>query len=1002
MFDATHIDRRKGILLPAFLCSICTVNRSYASKRIRDQASSYDELRCSANIVCKHSRFPNTMTFDPYDDSPLFDDPAERLLVGLNPAQRMAVTHKDGPLLVLAGPGSGKTRVVTHRIAWLLLNGVKDSQIAALTFTNKAAEEMKTRLARLAPGNRVWIGTFHRFCAYLLRYYAQYVGLEENYAIYDVDQCKKLLESVVPKNSLPNGVDIQKIASAISWAKNALVTPDVYCGKEGSLLGRVVEDAYPAYQAALKKANAVDFDDLLLHIATLLKKNPQIRANLDYRFRYVLVDEYQDTNLVQYMIARALSVDYPNLAVTGDPDQSIYGWRGANIQNILNFEQDFEDAKVVRLEQNYRSDKSVLRVADFLIKHNVYRKDKELFTENKEGEPPRIVLCLDQQEEAETIAAEIAAEIAAGRRKAKDYAVFYRINALSRNLEYALKRYNVPFQLVRGLEFFNRKEVKDICSYLQLVYNPNDVVSFKRVVNLPARGVGNVSLARLESYAESANTTLLEAARAAGKIGGISTRVQKSLQKFVALIDKLRKSAADNDDLEIILSVLLNETKYVDYLRNSIKTEEDEQRLENVQELLSEVREYDADYAQIQKENEESALFPEQVPKIDKLGRFLEQIALVNDVDSWNADDDRVSLMTLHAAKGLEFPVVYLIAVEDGVIPHERSFHDKRQLEEERRLLFVGLTRAKEELRISRTRFREFRGSFSPSSSSRFLFEFPKQGVDKYDSIEEWFKDVREKIASDPECKLVVPKLFQRKEGTSQRQSLWEEGIERAAYVDNASELDGYTVRFSGSSPFNRRRAFNNPSSDYTNAECVDEPSADDYSQERNDKFDAMDEQPSDESVYFNEETNGELVRSEDVYMEETPKKRVVLPDSFDEETTPDFADFDETEASTLRRKRKPKTKKTLSPNALSVGSSLSSEPISGDHKSEAGLCPLTVQVNSFVRHKKFGVGVVKKISGPSFDRIAVVSFLSGVGQIELPLSDPDLSLVAVGRGARK
>ena len=417
---------------------------------------------------------------DIYDDR--YDDPRNRLLVGLNDAQREAVTHIEGPLLVLAGPGSGKTRVVTHRIAWLLLNGVRDDQIVALTFTNKAASEMKSRLDRLSPGNRVWIGTFHRFCAFLLRRYAGEIGFEENFVIYDADESKKLLETLLPsKSSLPKGVDAQSVANAISRAKNELVDPGDYVAKRGSELGRLVEDVYPEYQRELKRANAFDFDDLLFHVATLLHDRPELRAALDARFRFALVDEYQDTNLVQYVIARALSQDYPNLAVTGDPDQSIYGWRGANIKNILNFERDFPDAKVVFLERNYRSDKSVLRLADNLIKHNSFRKDKDLFTENKEGVAPRVVQCLDQQEEAEIVAAEIAGEIAAGKRSAKDYAIFYRMNALSRNLERALKRYGVPFQLVRGLEFFNRKEVKDLCAYLQLAHNPSDSVSFRRI-----------------------------------------------------------------------------------------------------------------------------------------------------------------------------------------------------------------------------------------------------------------------------------------------------------------------------------------------------------------------------------------------------------------------------------------------------------------------------------------------------------------------------------------
>ncbi len=907
-------------------------------------------------------------------DSPINNSSEEivdPLLVGLNDAQRQATTHKDGPLLVLAGPGSGKTRVVTHRVAWLLRQNVRDSQIAALTFTNKAADEMKTRLATLAPGNRVWVGTFHRFCAYLLRYYAAEVGLRENYAIYDVEQSRKLLEAIVPKNALPNGVDATKIASAISWAKNSLVSASDYCATEGSLLGKVVENAYPAYQEALRKANAVDFDDLLFHIATLLKNNPEIRARLDDRFRYVLVDEYQDTNLVQYAIARALSIDYPNLAATGDPDQSIYGWRGANIQNILNFEKDFENAKVVRLEQNYRSVKSVLRVADSVIKRNVYRKDKALFTDNPEGKPPRVVQCYDQQEEAETIAAEIATEIALGKKRPRDYAIFYRMNALSRNLEYALKRYGVPFQLVRGLEFFNRKEVKDVCSYLQLVYNPSDVVSFKRVVNLPARGVGRVSLLRLETYAEERDVSLFEAARDAKKIGGISKRVQKSLGKFVELIDRLGKSLEEGNDLEVVLSLLLKETKYVEFLQNSVKTEEDEQRLANIQELLSEVREFDADFAQIQKGEEQISLFPERDRHVDKLGRFLEQIALVNDVDAWDADDDRVSLMTLHAAKGLEFPVVYMIALEDGVLPHERSIYDKRQLEEERRLLFVGLTRAKEDLRVSHTRFREFRGSYSPSTSSRFLFEFPKTGVDKFSTIDQWFDDVAKKIDADPNADVVKPRLFDRKEGQSQRQALWNAENPQNLEFDEERPDDDFATR--GANKTRTRVSFAKRA---RLEEGIDPESGDDYSQAVPDAYEGIDA-PGEEYVDAPSDFEGETI----IYVDDHK------PTTRPQRETPNRSSHS----------------RFVSPRALSTGSELDALSKRNDDGSvqsseESRKTTRRVALNAFVRHKKYGVGVVKKLFGPSFARVAVISFLSGAGVVELPVNDPELTVFALGR----
>ena len=906
-----------------------------------------------------------------------FDPASEPLLQGLNDSQREAVTHIDGPMLVLAGPGSGKTRVVTHRVAWLLQNGVKDYNIAALTFTNKAADEMKTRLQALAPGSKVWIGTFHRFCAYLLRYYATYVGLQENYAIYDSDESKKLLEEVVSKDSLPNGVDIQKIASAISWAKNGLVSADDYCAKEGSMLGKIVEEAYPAYQRALKQANAVDFDDLLFHVATLLKTQPEIRKNLDYRFKYILVDEYQDTNLVQYAIARALSIDYPNLAVTGDPDQSIYGWRGANINNILNFEQDFEGAKVVRLEQNYRSAKSILRLADHLIKHNLYRKDKNLYTDNAEGDLPRIVINFDQDEEAEMIAAEIAAEIAAGKRRPRDYAIFYRMNALSRNLEYALRRYGVPFQLVRGLEFFNRKEIKDVCSYLQLAYNPNDVISFKRVVNLPSRGIGRITLEKLEQYATFRGISLFESARNANEVAGISPRVRRAVASFVELIDKLRASFDAGDDLEVALGVLLKETQYVEYLRETAKTEEDEQRLANIQELLSAAREFDSDFAQIASEDSPLAREGTAAPKRDKLGAFLEQIALVNDVDAWESNDDRVSLMTLHAAKGLEFPVVYLIALEDGVLPHERSSHDKRQLEEERRLLFVGITRAKEELRISRTRYREFRGSYNPSLASRFIFEFHNSDCDQYDSMDDWLSARQDAARETPDENIVVPKFFARKEGLSQRQALWDAEFERGfGAQDSFGVFDGAT-RDVGRRGRKKADLY---------VEGVDPDPDDDFSQEI-----------PDDDVFV--EMEADLEFDDDQLDLDEFERQVEAQDDVAQYAQVDEYDQSRPFAQPNKRagRKASSVRKAPSPGALTTGSKLEDE-LDGTPRRRKGSGGQTLVVNSFVQHRRYGVGVVKKISGPSFNRIAKISFLSGVGDVDLPVDDPELTLVAIGR----
>ncbi len=652
----------------------------------------------------------------------------ESLLAGLNGPQQEAVRFKDGPLLVLAGPGSGTTRVVTHRIAALLHQGVWSRQIAALTFTNKAADEMKARLDVLAPDQNVWIGTFHRFCASLLRQNVQYVGLQQNFTIYDADESLALLKTLADKDHLPPGVNVQKIASAIGWAKNNLVLPEDYDASPGSLLGRVVEEIYPAYQKELQRANAVDFDDLLLHVAVLLRTNPEIRKNLDNRFRYILVDEYQDTNTVQYVIAKALSQDHRNLAVTGDPDQSIYGWRGANIQNILDFEKDFPDVKIIRLEQNYRSTPEILAVADHLIENNIHRKEKKLFTDNPAGKPVRLVRCADHHEEADSIAREIAEELKLGKRKPSDYAIFYRMNALSRNLEHALRREAVPFQLVRGLEFFNRKEIKDLVAYLRVVYNPSDTISLGRIINEPARGIGKTTFQKISDHALRLGCSTMDAARDVAHLSSIAAKTRKAVQEFVAMVDRLAEASGKDYPIEALLGLVLKETKYKDQYDGE-DSEEDQERLDNIAELLTEAHEFD-----------ERPLGEGE----NALEEFLEQVALVSDVDELDRTSDRVSLMTLHAAKGLEFPVVYLIAIEEGILPHDRSSNDAMQLEEERRLFFVGITRAEEELRLSRAARRDFRGMFGSAIFSRFLAELPKdERLRLYDSPSE-FLDIEE------------------------------------------------------------------------------------------------------------------------------------------------------------------------------------------------------------------------------------------------------------------
>ncbi len=421
--------------------------------------------------------------------------------------------HLEGPLLILAGAGSGKTRVITHRVAWLLANGIPGQQILALTFTNKAADEMQQRIERLKGDTSVWVGTFHRFCARLLRKYASFIGLQENFSIYDVDDSTQVLRKAMRQASGDaSHLTPEAIARAISWAKNNLIAPHQYLPRPGHLVGSPVQKIYPLYQTMLLSSNAVDFDDLLLHTATLLRDNPEVRLSLDEHYRFILVDEYQDTNLAQYAIVRAMSIDYPNLAVTGDPDQSIYGWRGANLNNILEFESDYPNVRVVRLERNYRSTKRILRVAAELISHNVRRKEKSLYTENAPGSPVRLVCYQTHKDEAEEIAARIAAEIRSGRRRPRDFAIFYRVNALSLAFEIALRAQGIAFQMVNSLEFFQRQEIKDLLAYLQLLNNPLDEVAFLRVIDTPARGIGKNTVGKLAEFALHEGCSMIDAA----------------------------------------------------------------------------------------------------------------------------------------------------------------------------------------------------------------------------------------------------------------------------------------------------------------------------------------------------------------------------------------------------------------------------------------------------------------------------------------------------------
>ncbi len=635
-------------------------------------------------------------------------------LGSLNPAQRQAATHVEGPLLVLAGPGSGKTRVVTHRIAHLISVGVPAHQIVALSFTNKAADEMRRRVTDFVVPHPVEMGTFNLFAARLLRRHAGFVWLTSDYTILDPDDASSLLKRAAKRLGLSlTHTPIGRIAGTISRAKNDLVTPDTFEPRWGRPVDEVAKKLWPVYQEMLRESNSVDFDDLLVHVAKLLVDNPDLRSILDARHRWILVDEYQDTNAVQYCILRGLSVDHPNLAVTGDPDQAIYGWRGASIRNILEFERDYPAATVVKLEHNYRSTANILGTADRLITHNSKRKPKRLVTDADAGSPVRIVLDSTSHDEAARIADEIAHAIDTGSRQPRDFAILFRTNALSRSLEVALRSRSVPYQLGRGLEFFKRREIRDIVAWLRLLKNPRDDEALLRVVNVPPRGIGKQSLDHLGAWAEERRQSLLEAAAQAPAISGVSKRAGKALAAFAALHRDLDRIAAEGGDtVAPLIEAVLDRTGYRRMLQEEGADEEDhgEDRLANVEELVTAARQLDETFVRTN-------------PDDDALGAFLETPALVADTDAWDADGQRVALMTLHAAKGLEFPVVYLVAMEDGILPHERSLDHPDQLEEERRLVFVGITRGQQEVHASSARIREYRGSRRINAPSLFLTE---------------------------------------------------------------------------------------------------------------------------------------------------------------------------------------------------------------------------------------------------------------------------------------
>ncbi|WP_165226382.1 ATP-dependent helicase [Aquisphaera insulae] len=635
------------------------------------------------------------------------------LLSDLTPDQRAAVTHIDGPLLVLAGAGSGKTRVITRRVAHLMESGIAAENILAITFTNKAAGEMRERIEAIAPGARLWVGTFHGFCARLLRIHAKLAGIDPGFTIYDQSDRLRAVKDVLEQLAGDDAkVTPERVEAIISRAKNDLVSPQVLRRRARDEADALAAKAFAAYEEKLRACSAVDFDDLLVHVVTILKEHPDVRAGLDRRYRYVLVDEYQDTNLAQYAIVRALSVDHPNLCVTGDPDQSIYGWRGANLSNILEFEQDYPGCRVVKLERNYRSTKNILSAADQLIRHNLARKPKSLLTENPRGAPVNLTILARETDEADAVASRIAAIVREGEYNYSDVAVFCRMTALTRPIEQALRSARIPYQIVGGVSFYERQEVKDILSYLSLMANPKDDLAFARVVNVPARGLGKTSLDHLVKAARDRGIPLLAMAKLADQAEGLKDKAVRGFREFSRLIEELT-SLCDHPAEEVIRQVL-ERTRYPEYLAENSENK-GEDRLANLDELVSAAHEFELEHPG------------------SHVHDFLAEITLASAIDRWDEQTGAVTLMTLHAAKGLEFPVVFIVALEEGLLPHSRANTNDKELEEERRLLFVGITRARRELYLSRCRIRTFRGQQQATFPSRFLEELPLGEMELHD-----------------------------------------------------------------------------------------------------------------------------------------------------------------------------------------------------------------------------------------------------------------------------
>lgn len=635
----------------------------------------------------------------------------------LNEQQKEAVLHTEGPLLILAGAGSGKTRVLTHRIAYLIEEkGINPWNILAITFTNKAAGEMRERVDNLVGfgSESIWVSTFHSMCVRILRRHIDLLGFDTNFTIYDTDDQKTLMKDICKLLQIDTKIFRERsLLAAISQAKNEMVTPEEFrIQAQGDFSRQKIATVYEEYEKQMRANNALDFDDLLVKAVQLFQTQADVLDYYQERFRYIMVDEYQDTNTVQFELVRLLSAKYRNLCVVGDDDQSIYKFRGANIRNILDFEQVFPDAKVIKLEQNYRSTSNILNAANAVIRHNHGRKDKTLWTDNGEGDKINVRQFDTAFDEAEYIVGDIRERVESGKAAYNDHAILYRTNAQSRMFEEKFVTANIPYKIVGGINFYARREIKDLLAYLKTIDNGRDDLAVRRIINVPKRGIGLTSINRVQEYASGREIGFYEALRAVDLIPNIGRGASK-LESFVALIEHFKTDAKELTISELMQEIL-EETGYIESLKEE-GSEEAESRIENIDELISKVTAYE----ETCEDRDEPAT----------LNGFLEEVALVADIDSLDESNDYVVLMTLHSAKGLEFPHVYLAGMEDGIFPSYMTItaDDPEEVEEERRLCYVGITRAEEELTLTCARRRMIRGETQYNKMSRFLKEIPME-----------------------------------------------------------------------------------------------------------------------------------------------------------------------------------------------------------------------------------------------------------------------------------